>query len=100
MLTRNIVWLRIHLSNHPHYPNKSSSWLIMSLWEKLAEAKVLVAPGTMFDATTVGKSPEETLLFAENGDGYFRMSFSSATYEQMQAGVNTIGKEIRAFFDV
>jgi len=53
----------------------------------------------MFDTTTIGAPPKEDLMFTDNGDGFFRMSFSSASYEDMQKGVAVIGKEIRHFFE-
>jgi len=92
------LWMKIHLSNHPHLGHKSSEELITDLWQKIADAKVLVAPGTMFDAQ--GSGFQEKLAFTPEHDGFFRMSFSSADYETMKNGVNIIGDITRKFFEV
>lgn len=41
------MWLRVHVSEHRDYGRKLTSELVMALWEEIAEAKVLIAPGTM-----------------------------------------------------
>ncbi|KAM0751020.1 PLP-dependent transferase [Meredithblackwellia eburnea MCA 4105] len=113
------VWLRVHVSNHPSYPEKSTADLILACWEELAEANVLVAPGTMFSGITFGDdtqapsaciwggdavipSNEEELrreLVSENnGDGFFRMSFSSATEADMRKAMKIVGEVVEKFF--
>lgn len=82
------VWLRVHISQHRDYPAKSASSLIMALWTKLADNKVLLAPGTIFSGTTFGEPMDEfsgeNLRIAQDGDGFFRLSFSSvrSSFEQ------------------
>ncbi|KAM0789987.1 hypothetical protein ACM66B_005319 [Microbotryomycetes sp. NB124-2] len=101
------VWLKAHFSNHPSYPRLSTAELIGRLWEQLAESNVLVAPGTMFSAETFGKptSVAERLLCGEgerlmtdNGDGYFRISFSTASEKDMRSAMKTIGKCVAEFW--
>ena len=54
----------------------------MELWTALADHKVLLAPGTIFSASTFGEPQDdfdgqEKNLRIEDGDGFFRLSFSS-----------------------
>lgn len=54
------VWLRVHVSEHREYGRKSTQELVMELWELIAQAKVLIAPGTMV-------RPSATPLARANG---------------------------------
>ncbi|GAA5893063.1 hypothetical protein JCM5296_003062 [Sporobolomyces johnsonii] len=97
------VWLRVHFASHPLYTLTPTSTLIQQLWEELAEANVLVAPGTMFSGRTFGTTATEeegpeVLAITEEGDGFFRISFSSATEEQMKEATRIIGKVVEEFF--
>ncbi|SCV73613.1 BQ2448_6043 [Microbotryum intermedium] len=119
------VWLRIHLSKHPLHPSQSTSSLIFSLWEQLAENNVLVAPGTMFDADVFGQPLSQstevetasglreererivTDLLGEgikimqdgSGDGYFRLAFSTVSKEEMEKACQVIGRIVQGFFE-
>ncbi|EGU13534.1 hypothetical protein RTG_00264 [Rhodotorula toruloides ATCC 204091] len=100
------VWLRVHFASHPEYNSKPTTDLLGALWEDLAEHNVLVAPGTMFSARTFGPGDaapgfaqaDEHLAVTEDGDGFFRMSFSSATPEQMKEAAKIIGDRVTKFF--
>lgn len=106
------VWLRVHFSNHPSFPRLSTSKLIYRLWEQLAERNVLVAPGTMFSGRTFGQpdafdptvAPPLTMcgpgerLIEKDGDGWFRISFSTASEDDMRTAMKTIGKVTAEFW--
>ncbi|KAK4051762.1 hypothetical protein OIO90_004586 [Microbotryomycetes sp. JL221] len=114
------VWLRVHFSNHPSYPRISTSKLVYRLWEQIAESNVLVAPGTMFSGRTFGQplalldstvpstSDEvlehamcgsgERLIMTPEGDGFFRISFSTASEKDMRSAMKTIGKCVADFW--
>lgn len=100
------MWLRIHLSNHPSFPKHSSADLILLLWEQLAEANVLLAPGYIFDAASLTSSSDqiimgkkEDLRIADNGDGYFRLSFSTATKDEMKQATRIFARVTKEFFE-
>lgn len=95
-----IVWLRVHTTNHPSYPKVSSSFLISKLWEDIAEAGVLIAPGNMFSGREFGKD----LLVEEVGgggddDGFFRLSFSTASEEEMGKAATVIKDCTQEFWE-
>ncbi|KAK4047631.1 hypothetical protein OIV83_005289 [Microbotryomycetes sp. JL201] len=104
------VWLRVHFSNHPSFPRLSTAQLIARLWEQFAESNVLVAPGTMFSAAAFGKPQEQDgsleralcgageQLMIDDGDGYFRISFSTASEKDMRSAMKTIGKCVSDFW--
>ncbi|BGP41633.1 hypothetical protein JCM10450v2_005696 [Rhodotorula kratochvilovae] len=96
------VWLHVHFASHPSFRRKSTAALLMELWTDLAEHNVLVAPGTMFSATEFPPAPaaEEDLALTEDGDGFFRIAFSTATAEQMQQAAKVIGERVDKFFRV
>lgn len=114
------VWLRVHLSNHPDFSTTNTADLLIKLWEKIAEAKVLVAPGNMFNARTFGSGNEEPpfappqysvrltseedesaheLMLTPEGDGYFRIAFSSADKATMLHGARVLGQQVKRFFE-
>ncbi|GAA5826415.1 hypothetical protein JCM3770_004697 [Rhodotorula araucariae] len=96
------VWLRVHFAEHPSFRHKSTSALLLELWTDLAEHNVLVAPGTMFSATDFPPTPApaDDLALTEDGDGFFRIAFSTATPEQMQEAARVIGARVDKFFRV
>jgi len=96
------VWLRVHFSEHPSFRRKATTDLLMELWTDLAEHNVLVAPGSMFDASEFPPAPPkpEELALTEDGDGFFRIAFSTATPEQMKQAADIIGRRVEKFFRV
>jgi len=72
----------------------------MELWTDLAEHNVLVAPGTMFNASEFPPSPPKAdeLALTDAGDGFFRIAFSTATPEQMKEAAQIIGQRVEKFF--
>lgn len=117
------VWLRVHLSNHPAFhQGANTSDLLIKLWETIAEHRVLVAPGNIFNARTFGTGDQmppvtavrimsesgdqdedergHELFVTPEGDGYFRISFSSASKEDMIHAARVLGREVQKFFHV
>ncbi|GAA5913791.1 hypothetical protein JCM6882_007700 [Rhodosporidiobolus microsporus] len=103
------VWLRVHFASHPHYHRTPTPLLLSKLWENLAESSLLVAPGSMFNARTFGApsaaafvegSTEGGEVFAvtEDGDGFFRLSFSTASEDDMDRAAKIIKKVVGEFF--
>ncbi|GAA5942774.1 aminotransferase-like domain-containing protein [Sporobolomyces koalae] len=107
------IWLRIHFAQHPSYGRLSLSYLLQSLWTDLAEHDVLVAPGSMFsgrafppEVPTDEYTPSDDFSEAawqasvdeQEGDGFFRISFSSASREEMKRATDIVGKRVAKFF--
>ncbi|KPV72309.1 uncharacterized protein RHOBADRAFT_55794 [Rhodotorula graminis WP1] len=94
------VWLRVHFAEHPSFQRRATSDLLMELWTDLAEHNVLVAPGTMFDASEFPPAPPKAdeLALTDAGDGFFRIAFSTATPEQMKEAAKVIGQRVEKFF--
>lgn len=106
-----IVWLRIHLSGHPSFPRISTEDLVVKLWEQIADADVLLAPGTMFSGVTFGddasnptaciwgaEGRQEEELAVDGGDGFFRLAFSTASEKEMRTAMKTVGEVVAKFF--
>ncbi|GAA5984700.1 hypothetical protein JCM5350_007921 [Sporobolomyces pararoseus] len=104
------IWLRVHFAQHPSYGKLSLSYLLQSLWTDLAEHSVLVAPGSMFSGRAFPPTvpTDELNDFTEEswnesvdekeGDGFFRISFSTASPEEMKKATAIIGKRVEKFF--
>ncbi|KAJ9120739.1 hypothetical protein QFC22_002670 [Naganishia vaughanmartiniae] len=93
------VWLAVHLESHPKFAQikeadgpEGVNKMLYELWTELAEKNVLVCPGYFFDAQP-GVPHEGT----EN-IGFFRLSFSMASHEQMESAIKTIYKVFVRFF--
>lgn len=63
------IWIAIDFESHPTFKEGEEETLEMQLWENIAEAGLLVAPGWYFAA-------EDEIL--DHGHGHFRISFSNA----------------------
>lgn len=72
----------------------------MSLWEDLAEHHVLIVPGTIFSAASVGQQDlvDQDPVVTADGDGFFRISFSSATPDEMHRACKILATRVRVFF--
>ncbi|KAJ9112336.1 hypothetical protein QFC19_000756 [Naganishia cerealis] len=93
------VWLAVHLESHPQFAQvkqddgkEGVNKMLYELWTELAENNVLVSPGYFFDAQP-GVPHEGTENF-----GFFRLSFSMASHEQMESAIKTIYKVFVKFF--
>ncbi|GFZ46123.1 hypothetical protein JCM24511_04369 [Saitozyma sp. JCM 24511] len=93
------IFLGVHISEHPDYPalvrkgEDAKAILMDKLWRELAENLVLFAPGFGFDA----KGPH---AIGGEGMGYFRLSFSIATYEQTRTAIETFAKVLYKFYRI
>jgi aromatic amino acid aminotransferase I len=89
----------------------SLAFLLQALWTDLAEHSVLVAPGSMFSGRTFPPSvptDEFTEDFSaeswqqavneEEGDGFFRIAFSTASKDDMKKATAIIGQRVAKFF--
>lgn len=66
------IQLKIYFDSHPEFRKKSAETLEMQLWEELAKAGVLVAPGWFFSA-------DQENIPDGKYEGHCRISFSTAT---------------------
>ncbi|OCF35477.1 aromatic amino acid aminotransferase I [Kwoniella heveanensis CBS 569] len=93
------IFLGVHVSEHPDYHDlvkkgeNATQILVQKLWTNLADNLVLFAPGWYFDA-----GGEHAI--GGNGYGYFRLSFSIATYEETYQAVERFAKVLDKFFHV
>ncbi|KAJ7590496.1 pyridoxal phosphate-dependent transferase [Mycena floridula] len=94
------VWLKLHLENHPLFASIGYKQLEMKLWEKLANAGVLFAPGFIFHADVVTNETP--------GSGHFRISFSSASialkltghqFDKMKKATSIFAKVLNKFMN-
>ena len=91
------VFLGVHVSEHPDYAalvakgEDATRTLMDGLWRELAENLVLFAPGWGFDA----HGPH---AIGSDGIGYFRLSYSIATYEQTRSAIETFAKVLTKFY--
>lgn len=142
LCSSNVVWLRVHLSAHPSYPHHTTTALLGLLWEQIAEANVLIAPGSMFsgvgrsllyhsppspaaadplapfhhqrefgkDAPSpssidaharelFGLNAYEEVMASPEGDGFFRLSFSTASEQEMRTAAKVVGSVVKKFFE-
>ncbi|KAH9943153.1 PLP-dependent transferase [Epithele typhae] len=83
------LWVRLHFENIPGFKSGDEASLEMKFWEQLAEAGVLVGPGTYFASDADDVSPVE---------GHLRIAFSYASQEEMIKAVKIYSDVIRKFF--
>ncbi|KAJ3558312.1 hypothetical protein NM688_g998 [Phlebia brevispora] len=82
------VWIKMHFESVPSFKEGDEETLEVQLWERIAEAGVLMAPGWYFSATNL----------VDSGEGHYRISFSNAEFATMKKAVNIFGKTVREFF--
>ena len=64
----------------PSFKEGDEETLEMQLWEKIAEAGVLMAPGWYFSATDM----------LDSGEGHYRISFSQAEVRSIRSMYDSI----------
>ena len=93
------IFLAVHFDQHPDYKSLQARGedairvLSDKLWIELAENLVLFAPGWGFDA-------HGEHAIGGQGVGYYRLSYSIATYEQTRTAVDKFSKILTKFFRV
>ncbi|KAI0921014.1 hypothetical protein AcW1_004869 [Taiwanofungus camphoratus] len=85
------IWVVVHFENLPAIRSDPEESPEMQLWTKLAEAGLLIAPGFFFAADQ--ENPP-----APQGDGHFRISFSSADFNGLKKAAHIFGSVIHDFF--
>ena len=91
------IFLAVHLDEHPDFAaltqrgEDATRVLSEKLWKELAENLVLFAPGWGFDA-------HGAHAIGGPGIGYFRLSFSIATYEQTRTAVEKFQQVLLKFY--
>ncbi|KAF7792821.1 hypothetical protein EIP86_003921 [Pleurotus ostreatoroseus] len=81
------IWIKMSFESMPSFKEGDEETLEMQLWEKIAEAGVLMAPGWYFSATDI-----------DSGEGHYRISFSQAEFPVMKKAVTIFGEVVREFF--
>jgi len=84
------VWLQILFDSHPKLDKVGKKSLEVQLWEDLAEAGVLFAPGYLF----ASNSSVETEMHA-----HFRISFSNAQYSDLKKAVEIFAQVLLKFYE-
>lgn len=104
-----LLQLKFYFDSHPEFGKKSTETLEIQLWEELAKAGVLIAPGWIFSAD------QETIPDGKY-EGHYRISFSTATvrvcllqscshltripqFSEMERAIDIIAKVVKAFLD-
>jgi len=82
--------LKFYFDSHPEFGKKSAEKLEMQLWEEFAKGGVLLAPGWFFSA-------DQENIPDGNYEGHYRISFSTATFPDMERGIDIIAKVMKLF---
>ncbi|KAF9651722.1 PLP-dependent transferase [Thelephora ganbajun] len=86
------IWLKFYFNSHPEFGKKPAETLEMQLWEEFAKGGVLLAPGWYFSA-------DEENIPDGKYEGHYRISFSMATYPDMERGIDIIARVMKLFLD-
>lgn len=82
------IWIKLDHSRHPKYPERSLEEIELEIFEEAVREGVLFARGSWFRAEP--DIPQENV--------YFRVSFSTATQEQMTKAIQRLGQAIKKSF--
>jgi aromatic amino acid aminotransferase I len=82
------IWIRVHSENRPSL--ESDKTPEQELWFNLAEADLLLAPGSIFSPDLVGDANQV----------HFRISFSNSTFDEMKKAVSIFGRVLCEYFGV
>ncbi|KAL5507793.1 hypothetical protein ACEPAH_5411 [Sanghuangporus vaninii] len=84
------VWIKIHFENLPSFSApEDKATMEVRLWEKIADAGVLIGPGWIFAATE--DVPQEA-------EGHFRIAFSHAEHDTMKKALKVFHDQLLDFF--
>ena len=94
------VWVRVHFENHPDYARLAGDAqvgnpeevLLDRVFKRCAEKLVLLCPGSMFRPLHASSEPEHV--------GYFRLSYSMATRDELARAIATFAEVLRSEFRV
>ncbi|KAG9127833.1 hypothetical protein FRC07_008476 [Ceratobasidium sp. 392] len=96
------IWVIVHLKHHRDWvPNPApGSVLEFQLWNELAKGGVVVAPGYIFstDENDVPTSDELLNVHARSEYAHMRISFSSASREEIKMAAEKFVKVVSKFF--
>ena len=86
------LWLRLHLENHPSIGDTSADLegVAEKVFEALIAAKVLTVPSKFFQAPGQKWTREE-----EAKRIFLRLSFATATEEEMEEGIKRMGEALK-----
>ena len=89
-LADRAVWLRMHFENHPDYARlaarqdgQAEEILLDRVFKRCAERLVLIVPGIFFVPTHAGSVKPQHV-------GYARLSYSSATRDELSQAIGTL----------
>ncbi|OAQ36157.1 amino transferase [Linnemannia elongata AG-77] len=82
------IWIKIHLDQHPRYKTVKDSALMLELFQKCIENKVLMVPGWQFSCKP---KPQDDA-------NYLRATFAYASFEQMDEASARFGRTVGQFF--
>lgn len=91
------IFLAVHFKYHPDFDRlhaageDATAVLLEKLWLLCADNLILFAPASGFDA-------HGTHNIGGDGIGYFRLSYSIATYEEVRRAVSTFASVLNKFF--
>lgn len=84
------LWLKVHFENHPAFKEEGEETLEIKLWTKLAEAGLVISPGTFFAASEAQLTP---------ASGHFRLSFSNADADTVKKAVKIFKETTQKFME-
>ncbi|KAF8192568.1 pyridoxal phosphate-dependent transferase [Pholiota molesta] len=83
------VWMSLHFDSHPKFKKFGQESLEMQFWTALADAGLLVGPGTMFSA--------RQLEAPDSAPGHLRISFSNAEFADLKKSVDIFATVLEEF---
>jgi len=86
------IWLKFYFDSHPESGKKPAETLEVQLWEELAKGGVLLAPGWFFSA-------DQENIHNGKYEGHYRISFSTATFPEMEKAIDIIAKVTKLFLN-
>lgn len=100
------LWARLYFYNSPRFQRLQDAGESLDperefqdeLWLALATNSVLVTPGSYYTPWEGSEKLSTQSRNAEKGIGYFRLSFSMTTKDDMESGIRRMGEVMRRFW--
>ncbi|KAF9296099.1 hypothetical protein BGZ88_000741 [Linnemannia elongata] len=95
------IWIKIQLDQHPRYKTVKDSALMLELFQKCIENKVLMVPGWQFSCKPKPQDidPADVLnCWFDEDANYLRATFAYASFEQMDEASARFGRTVGQFF--